>query len=225
VLFVTVLEQGKDVMNNTAILTPSYMKAELCANHLDSMLTTAPNADIFISVWQMDPQLPRYQRLLGEYVEIRDMREFGPAVNDLWKKHNTYEFFWMGSDDVFGTPGWLEKLLEKVNNDKISLLWPNDSLGAPHRPASEISRFPFTTRKVLYILGYFALPILRHYFIDDVWTALSKGVGREGYIADSVVEHRHTPAPQPGHIMIEDQRAFNRWNPDADIQKLREVMK
>jgi len=201
------------MIKDCAILTPSRLKPEALAEHIRSINATTDRADVW--VYHDDRVNPI------DYVA---------AANILWKQHRgNYEYFFLGSDDMVAIEeGWLDKLIERVPDDRICLLWPNDCLGSPHRSADRIARFPFTTGRVLDVLGFFALPCLRHYFVDDAWTEMSKRIGRYGYVEESRIEHRHNPSPIPGSVFVEDQKAYKNWlngGIDQDVKRLMEAMK
>jgi len=194
-----------------AILTPSITKSEQCWEHMRSAMATAP-CDVFVYTQYTDR--PGYQNLIPpDNLLIGPNVGFGRAINLLWKAFPGYQYYMWGSDDVFFEDNqWYEKLVERMqlHNDK-AIVWPDDSLTG-HAPASSLARFALTSGLVLYKLGYFGLPGLFHWHIDDVMTALSHRLNGDGFVPEAKVFHKHNPAPMPEWWRSQDDtNRYNQW--------------
>jgi hypothetical protein len=94
-----------------------------------------------------------------------------------------------GDDHTF-TPGWDTLLLGAL-----------DRMGGTGFAYPKTERLPdlpevcAVTADVVRALGWLALPVLRHYFIDNAWKELGEAIGRYAYVPESVVPHHHWSMP------------------------------
>ena len=65
-------------------------------------------------------------------------------------------------------------------------MWFNDGW-----EAGNFCTFPILSRRWVEILGYLQFPFFEHFFADAWIWMLAKAVGRDHYIDDVQVEHRH----------------------------------
>jgi hypothetical protein len=137
----------------------------------------------------------------------------------------------LGDDHVPVTDGWDAKLLEALPAGG-GWSYPNDQLREDIPEACVISA------NIVKALGWFALPDLGHWYIDNVWRDLGIYFGRLVYLERVIVAHRNPRATgRPGDATYtdaaagfsRDHNAYKRWRLArtgmvADLDKIREVL-
>ena len=220
-------------MKDVAILTPTFTKPELCAAHVDSIMKSTDRADVFLSCAWDDPELAAYIELFDHtMLHIGPHMMFGPAVNALWRAHPGYKYYMWGSDDmVADSTGWLDALVGAIllHPDKIAVAWPDDQLGHPHRRARELARFPLVSSEFLEALGWFCIPGVHHWYLDDAMTFIADSLNRTRYCPMARVRHEHKPAPMPQWwSSAKDESSYRDWlskQSQFDLARLRAVMR
>lgn len=88
-----------------------------------------------------------------------------------------------GDDHIPRTEGWDVKLAEAIDGTGFS--YPNDL----HR--TDVPQAVVASANIVHALGWFACPMMKHFYIDNVWADLGRGIGRLHYCSDVIVEHVH----------------------------------
>lgn len=89
----------------------------------------------------------------------------------------------LGDDMVPVTDGWDVRLIEAAGPDGMA--YPND------RRRDDIPEAIVISTGIVRELGWFALPELDHWYIDNVWGDLGRGASCLAYLPGVIVEHRH----------------------------------
>ncbi|MBT3916588.1 MAG: hypothetical protein HN731_00035 [Rhodospirillaceae bacterium] len=91
-------------------------------------------------------------------------------------------------DQVYIDAGWDVRLDAEIKKypDGVFCMWFNDKW-----ESENFCTFPILSRRWVETLGYLQFPFFEHFFADAWLWMLAKAVGREHYIEDMVVEHRH----------------------------------
>ena len=119
---------------------------------------------------------------------------FGPSVGVPKAANNLYDdttadiVMTSNDDQVFIDNGWDDRLDLEIAKypDGIFCMWFNDKW-----ESENFCTFPVISRRWIETLGYLQFPFFEHFFVDAWIWMLAKAVGRDHYIADVVVEHRH----------------------------------
>ena len=119
---------------------------------------------------------------------------FGPSVGvpraaNILFNTSTSDIFLISNDDqVFIDQGWDERLDKEIIKfpDNIFCMWFNDKW-----ESENFCTFPIISRKWIETLGYLQFPFFEHFFTDAWIWMLAKAIGRDHYIDDIIVEHRH----------------------------------
>ena len=110
------------------------------------------------------------------------------AANRLFEKSNADIFLTSNDDQVFIDQDWDLRLDIEINKfpDNIFCIWFNDNW-----ESQKFCTFPIVSRKWIETLGYLQFPFFEHFFTDAWIWMLAKSIGRDHYIDDLIVEHRH----------------------------------
>ena len=119
---------------------------------------------------------------------------FGPSVgvpkaaNILFEVSAADVFLISNDDQVFVDQGWDSRLDEEIIKfpDNIFCIWFNDKW-----ESQNFCTFPIVSRKWIETLGYLQFPFFEHFFTDAWIWMLAKAIGRDHYIDDLSIEHRH----------------------------------
>ena len=110
------------------------------------------------------------------------------AANILFERSTADVFLTSNDDQVFIDHDWDLRLDSEIAKfpDNIFCIWFNDNW-----ESKKFCTFPIVSRKWIETLGYLQFPFFEHFF-TDAWTwMLAKSVGRDHYIDDLIIEHRH----------------------------------
>lgn len=134
----------------------------------------------------------------------------------------------IGDDMVPITDGWDAELIATIerDHDGTGFAYPNDGI------RDDIPEAVVMSSSIVRALGWMALPVCHHFYIDDAWHDLGAGVGCITYRPDVIVEHRHwiTGAVKDqtyvaADAWIErDRAAHRRWRlyqMPADVAKIK----
>jgi len=140
----------------------------------------------------------------------------------------------LGDDMVPETDGWDERLIDAVNDMGGGFAYPDD------KRRDDIPEAVVMSGEIVRALGWMALPVLEHWFIDSVWRDLGAGAGhRLRYCPSVIVRHRHPnvdPATPPDATYADaasgfakDMAAYQRWRITGtgmrkDIETVRECL-
>lgn len=134
-----------------------------------------------------------------------------------------------GDDHIPRTEGWDVKLVDAIGGTGFS--YPNDLRRA------DIPEAVVVSTNVIRALGWFACPQMDHFWIDNAWADLGRGMGRLAYCPDVIVEHAHylrsasvahdATYAQAESRMHLDEAGYRAWcaaQRDADIEKLKGLL-
>jgi len=179
-----------------------------------------------------DPRLKEYQDVEipdNWAVHVNGSRNIGEMMNQFVKTFPDAAFYGFLADDCLPrTPGWDKALIEAAGDWGIA--YPNDLF-----QGEKLCTFPCCGGRLVRELGWWALPGLRHLFIDDALMTVGKRIGRLTYLPDVVLEHLHFgngKAPMDETYVktshAEDEAVFQAWKNDpataACLAKVRAKM-
>ena len=110
------------------------------------------------------------------------------AANILFEKSTADVFLTSNDDQVFIDSSWDSRLDAEITKfpDNIFCMWFNDNW-----ESKNFCTFPIVSRKWIETLGYLQFPFFEHFFADAWIWMLAKSIGRDHYIDDLTIEHRH----------------------------------
>lgn len=137
----------------------------------------------------------------------------------------------LGDDHMARTRGWDRMVTETLATPGVA--YGDDLLQGEALPTA-----PFISAEIALALGYYALPDLRHLFIDNVWRDVGAQTGTLRYLPGLVIEHLHPLAGKaewdPGyerangmHTVDHDRMAYESWREHAmatDIGRVRDAL-
>jgi hypothetical protein len=120
----------------------------------------------------------------------------------------------VGDDMTPQTDGWDEQLITEIEHMGAGFAYPNDWR------RDDIPEAVIVSTPIVADLGWFALPVLHHWFIDNVWADLGRGAGCLAYCPTVHVPHWHpnvTGGPadatyyEAAPHFAADQAAYRKW--------------
>ena len=121
-------------------------------------------------------------------------------------------------DNLFVTPGWDEIMLSVIESmGGTGMVYPDD------RRRNDIPEIIMITSDIITELGWFANPMLNHYYTDHTWSDLGRGAGLLRFAPEAVVEHQHysvsAETPYDGlyneieqKFGVSDREAYAQWH-------------
>jgi hypothetical protein len=132
-------------------------------------------------------------------------------TNKLAELHpDATEYGSFGDDHVPGTHGWDSLLLAAIPGG-CGFAYPNDMRRV------DIPEAVVVSGPIVRALGWFALPDVKHWCIDNVWGDLGRGAGRITFCREVIVRHMH-PGATPRETPNDQTYADAAWDWDADMQ-------
>ena len=138
----------------------------------------------------------------------------------------------IGDDQIARTPGW-DRLVADAMTEP-SFIYGDDLFQREALPCGGM----FIHGSIVEALGYYALPVCEHLFIDNAWRDLGLGTGRLIYLPEVVFEHVHPLAGKADwdegyerannqEVIDRDRTAYESWRDtwlELDVQRIREAM-
>ncbi len=234
-----------------ALICPTRGRPDRLQEFISSALDTAAQPDrieILLYVDEDDPECEAYEKVISQLTNENSKSSIsltiGPSIgvpraaNKLAELTTADVFLTANDDQVYIDKGWDTRLDTEIEKypDGIFCMWFNDKW-----ESENFCTFPILSRRWVETLGYLQFPFFEHFFADAWLWMLAKAVGREHYIEDVVVEHRHwktgkseKDATYDMHATSEDdsRHARDRAVIDkferyflADVEALKSIMK
>ena len=116
-----------------------------------------------------------------------------------------------GDDHTCGTPGWNNILLGAVEAmGGTGIVYPKTER-LPDLPEVWVE-----SSDLVRALGWLALPVVRHYFIDNGAKDIGQAIGRYAYVPEAVLPHHHWSMPAGMEPRAERDECYDRavsWFP------------
>ena len=187
-LCLTENDQGASPENDLMVMVPTRGRPERLRKCLDSFKETSTCADITVIT---DPDDPSY-----------DGFDFGEAAHGVLeprayltgKLNKTAEAFadmyrvlmWVADDHVFETPGWDTIMLGRLEEMGGSgWVYPEDTR------RSDVPEIWMVSSDIVRALGWFANPVLNHFYVDNTIGELGKRSGLIRWCPQAVIRHEH----------------------------------
>ena len=187
-----------------SLLCPTRGRPDYVVNHLKSIQETVAareRLELMFYVDRDDPCLPEYEAVFGErgmrasprtrfdIVGIVGDRVGTPKAINCMAGQSTGRYLMISNDDLlFTTPGWDDAVDRAAARypDGIFNIYFNDGYFG-----EDLSCFPIVGRPWFEALGYYA-PVLFDHCNVDLWIhRMGALLGRNIYLPDVAVEHRH----------------------------------
>lgn len=231
------------------VVIPSRGRAKAAAECVASIRDTARlvSTAVVVAVDADDPEWPGYTsalftgpRPVGPEVTLMQLN--ADSTGNLTRATNTAAMR-VAEDDptaIIGvlnddmrarTPGW-----DRVIADTLQT--PGIAYGDDGFQHERLVTSPFISAEIVRSLGWYALPVLEHQFIDNVWHDLGTFAGCLTYLPSLTFEHLHPFAgkgewdatyergnSQP--VIDRDREAYQLWQRtwmEADVTNVRHVL-
>lgn len=224
----------------TMVLLPSYNRANLLKDFLESYRATEATVSGLVLVDKEDPQKEEYLKLdypKGWLLVLTTGRSMASKIKEVWDQVKDLDCVMLCNDDHYCiTKNWDEKILAQITGSNI--IGTNDNWVAPKR----LCGMTAFSGNVIRALGYIFPPGIEHLFIDNAWEYLAAKAGCANILMEVVIEHRHvfkdkkTPDETHKSVYTEDWNNqdkegtpawhFRRWletSADKDVQKLKDL--
>lgn len=128
-----------------------------------------------------------------------------------------YDVLMFAADDhVFVTPGWDRLMLAKLESaGGTGMIYPDD------KRRQDVPEIIMISSDIVKLLGHFANPMLRHYYLDNTWGELGKKSGLIKFCPEAVIEHKHYSVCEDTEYDQTYREAENAWG-NSDLQAFHE---
>lgn len=178
------------------VIVPTRGRPERFAEFVDAWKEThSGEAHLIACLDEDDPTVIHYPPLthsIGQY-SIEDRDGFLPRLNseavELAETMRPRAIASFNDDHLPRTEGWDSAILQAIEDLGSGVVYPNDLLQRESLPTA-----PAISTDIVQALGWYAPPMLSHYYCDNFWMALGIGLERYRYLRDVIVEHMHPSA-------------------------------
>jgi hypothetical protein len=147
-----------------------------------------PDTEIVFGLDFADPSFRQYHDILPGWTLYESFPahsgSFQKVLNGMAKILPSEIYGSIGDDHRFKTKGWdtrVKKALQKPGIAYANDLYQRDVLPTAAFMSTEISN----------ALGWFALPVCDHLYIDNAWKDIGLGIDSLHYLPDVIIEHLH----------------------------------
>jgi len=206
--------------NDLLVMVPTRGRRAQCERLLESFTATATRADLLFIT---DPDDDSYEGMdWGQATHaVLEPREYltGKLNKTALAMADLYPVLaWFGDDCEFQTPGWDTLMLATLEKDLGGHGWvyPDD------KRRQDVPEHWMVSSDVVQALGWFANPVLNHFYIDNSVADLAKRADMIRWCPQAVVEHLHySVCAETGHDEVyqttedkfgePDRQAFEEW--------------
>lgn len=205
-------------MTDLCVMLPTRHRPDMARRCIDSLLETATGEPELMLVIDDDDD---------SYAGWEDVHKITVTRGTLVTAINaaatflapTYGAVMLVADDMtFETEGWDEKLLAALAD-----IGGTGIIGWDDRRRYDVLEHVLISSDIVQALGYFAVPSMSHFYIDNCWTELGKRSGLLRYCPDVVIEHKHySVCPETAHDEVYTEAETAHGGPDlAAFQEYR----
>jgi hypothetical protein len=169
------------------VIVPTRSRPEQCKRLIKSFESTTDNAQLLFVIDGDDPEYDGFDWQGHGCAEVNPRASLVQKLNHTAKNVlDSYdEFMWQGDDHEFITPHWDTKLTEYRKEFGSGWLYPNNGR------RSDVPESWSTSKDVIEALGWYANPVMAHYYIDNSIAELGKRVGIIKWMPDVKITHHH----------------------------------
>ena len=199
------------------VITPSRGRPGSIARLLDAVhATSVLKTHLHVAVDEDDETLPQYRAVMDKAGADGDVLEAGPRrglcawTNEVAvRRAREYPFLAsLGDDHVPRTPGWdraLVRAIAEAGGTGFSYPWDSTR--------EDIPEAVVLSSDIVAALGWMCEPSLSHWYPDQVWADLGRGIGVLRHLRAIAVDHVH---PATGQARADATTKDNSRSLDAD---------
>lgn len=199
---------------SVVVLCPTRGRPTAALEVLDTFFDTKADefTEIQFVVDSDDPELPEYQRLTAGRVMVAPVpsnmvKALNWAALEILAGPDCPEILgFIGDDHRFRSDGW-----DTIVN--AALAEPGIAYGDDLYQRQNLPTQVFISAKIVHALGWMALPVCRHLYVDDAWARLGAAIDNLIYMPEVVIEHMHPLAGKgewdEGYRRVNDQSMYN----------------
>jgi hypothetical protein len=171
------------------VVVPTRGRRKMCEQLLESFRECTDDADLLFITDPDDRETYEGMDWKGaEYGELSPRAPLSGKLNhaaDLLA--DTYDaMMFCGDDHIFRTPHWDTIMLGVLAGmGGTGMVYPDD------KRRIDIPEIVMISSDVVKTLGFFAVPDMSHYYLDNAWGELGMRSGILRYCPDVIVEHLH----------------------------------
>lgn len=221
-------------MSDLLVIVPSRGRPQNIARLIDSIKATCQKkTHLAVMVDDDDPELERYKFVMTHAEDFGEL-VVGPRkgltdwTNEIAvKQAENYSYLAsFGDDHVPVTAGWdrlLIRAIERMGGTGFS--YPYDGM------RDDIPEAVVMSSDIVKALGWMAMPELSHWYIDNVWADLGRGIGKLRHLRAIKVEHAwkaDQTSKDSSEKLAADRDAYYLWRKKRmadDIAILAELIK
>ena len=217
------------------VIVPSRDRPGNIARLLDSVhATSRAVTHLHVAVDEDDEKLPQYQAVMERAGGEHDILEVGTrkglcgTTNDVAvRRAGEYPFLAsLGDDMVPRTPGWDAALIRGIRDmGGTGFTYPWDGT------REDVPEAVVMSSDIVQVLGWMCMPGLSHWYPDNVWADLGRGVGCLRHLRAVAVDHLNVAgqgkpdatARDNGRSLDADCDAYWAWRRDrmaSDVEKI-----
>jgi hypothetical protein len=188
-----------------------------CKRFINSWNETKATSQVYVRLDECDPQLPELLELPWPEsfsINTGPRARLGEAMQEMFAKFPNEPWYGMLADDLIPrTEYWDQKLILAAGKNEISYA---DDL---HEKEMRICH-PCIGGDLVRFVGFFGLPVVKHFGTDTFWEELYRGAGRQNKQRDVILEHAHfafDQAPidqtytESQLLKRDDKRNYKKW--------------
>jgi hypothetical protein len=168
-------------------VVPTRARPEQCKRLIKSFEDTTDNATLLFVTDGDDDSYEDFDWHGHGVAEIDPRASLSQKLNHTVKNiiDDYEEIMWQGDDHEFITPHWDSKFLEARAEWGPGWLYPNN-----HR-RSDVPESWSASRDVVEALGWYANPVVAHYYLDNSIAELGKRTGLIRWLPEVEITHHH----------------------------------
>jgi hypothetical protein len=172
---------------NFIVVVPTRKRPEQCKRLIESFEKTTDKAQLLFVVDGDDDSYEGFDWHGHGVAEVNPRASLSQKLNQTVKNilDDYEEIMWSGDDHEFITDSWDVKVLEARREWGSGWLYPNS-----HR-RSDVPESWSVSRDVVEVLGWYANPVLAHYYLDNSIAELGKRSGLIHRMPDVDIAHHH----------------------------------
>jgi hypothetical protein len=134
----------------------------------------------------LDPGTPEFPEKIPQTVLTEPTGNMRAATNQAAKLYqDTFDILgFIGDDHRFRTYGWDVRIEEALKDGGMA--YGDDGVQGEALPTQW-----FVTSDIVRVLGWLALPVCNHFYLDNAWIDLANAAKCRHYLPDVVIEHMH----------------------------------
>lgn len=172
---------------NFIVVVPTRNRPAQCDRLIKSFEATTDNAQLMFVVDGDDESYDGFDWRGHGCAEMSPRASLTQKLNHTVKNilDDYEEIMWQGDDHEFMTPHWDTRLSEVRKAWGSGWLYPNNDR------RSDVPETWTVSADVVRVLGWYANPVLAHYYIDNSVAELGKRAGIIRWVPDVRIVHHH----------------------------------